>query len=64
MLNTQLSIYKGQPRHELRVDWRLRQFVDKMREMVAEGVCHKVLAAAMKERGVPYHVADRVLSGR
>lgn len=64
MLNAHLNIYRGQPRHELRVDWPMRQFVERMRALVATGVDRNTLTLQMRERGVPYHVMARVLAGR
>lgn len=64
MINAQLSIFKGIPRHELRVDWPMRQFVERMRDLVAIGVDRNTLTLQMRERGVPYHVMARVLEGR
>lgn len=64
MLNAQLGIFKGMPRHDLRVDLAMRAFIDRMRDLIVLGIPHNDVTLRMQERGVPYHVMARVLSGR
>lgn len=63
-MNPQLNIFKGQPRHEFRVDQVTRAFVERMRALVASGADSAIVAQEMRERCIPYHVVARVVSGR
>ena len=59
-----MSIYRGMPRHELRVDHAMRRFIDLTKQRLALGEDPNVLVLDMKERNVPYLVMTRVLAGR
>lgn len=58
-----LSLYPGRPKHELRCDWAMAQAVDTAIEQLKDGAIHSVIAASLRDRGVPTIVIHRVLAG-